>query len=74
MGLRAWLRAVLAPHVRPADPPPPWDGDLVGEDQLQQIEHRREVISQAIESFRAEMDTSLQDEVDAIRRESRGRV
>lgn len=69
MGLRAWIRAYLAPRVQPIAPPPPWDGDLVGEEYLHQIEQRRTVISETIQHFREDVDASMRDEIDAIRRE-----
>lgn len=64
-----WLRSHLAPRVQPIDPPPPWDGDLVGEDRLRVIEQRRATISETVQHFREDVDASLRDEVRAMQQE-----
>lgn len=65
----SWIRSHLAPRVQPIAPPPPWEADLIGEESLRQIEQRRQVISHTIQHFRQDVDASMRDEIDAIRRE-----
>jgi hypothetical protein len=63
------LRERLRRGLRPGPPPPPWDGDLVGETELRRIEARRAEVSRAVRATRDALDAGLADEVEAIRRE-----
>lgn len=55
-----WLRRKVRRDARPYAPPP-WHADLLGDARLQQVERRRNYISQMVRSMKDEVEAITQE-------------